>query len=86
MTEQDPVGQRDAQAVLQQIADQVRRDHEGDDVEVVREALRRRIAEAGMAPQPVKWVDDLGGEIAGRREMVVDRRLDRSEPEEADLR
>jgi hypothetical protein len=80
MTEQDPVGQRDAQAQLQQIADQVRARHGGAEVGIVRGELEQRIAAAGFPEQPEKWVHDLAAEISAQRDMVVDRRLAQREP------
>ncbi len=82
MTEQDPVGQRDAQAQLQQIADQVRARHGGDEVGIVRDDLTRSISAAGLPEQPEKWVGDLAAEISAGREMVIDRRLGQRGPSE----
>ncbi len=74
-TEQDPVGQQDVQAELQQVVDAVARAHGGDAVHVVRTALHEAIRAAGVPEQPVKWTDDAAGEIAGGRLLIVDRRI-----------
>ncbi len=82
MTEQDPVGQQEAQVRLQQIADVVEARHRGDEVGVVRAELQREISAAGLGEQPDKWLDDLAAEISAGRTMVVDRnRTDRTPTE-----
>jgi hypothetical protein len=75
MTDLEPRVQDEAQQRIQEIVDRVAAQHQGDDVEVVREALARALAEAGLPEQPEKWVSDTGGEIASGRRLVVDRAI-----------
>jgi len=78
MTEQDPVGQQDVQARLQEAVDAVGRTHSGAGTQQTRDALSASIAAAGLPEQPEKWLGDTAGELAAGRQVVVDRRLDRS--------
>ncbi len=75
MTEQDPVGQQDAQARLQQVVEQVRRDNAGSAPTAVRARLDEALTAAGLPLQPDKWTEDTAAEIAAGRSVVVDRRL-----------
>ncbi|MGQ7297285.1 hypothetical protein [Quadrisphaera sp. KR29] len=75
MPEPAPEAQHDRQRLLQEIVAGVHADHAGGDLDVVREALTRRIAERGFPEQPAKWVDDTAAEVSQGRHVVVDREL-----------
>ncbi|PWJ52703.1 hypothetical protein SAMN06264364_11874 [Quadrisphaera granulorum] len=75
MPEPAPEAQHDRQVLLQHIVSEVHAEHAGGDVDVVREALTRLIAERGFPEQPQKWVDDTAAELSQGRHVVVDREL-----------
>ena len=73
MSEQDPGVQHNRQALLQDVVRRVTDAHSGDDVHVVREALARTMAEAGIPEQPPVWFESTVDEIVEGRHVVVDR-------------
>lgn len=75
MPEPAPQAQHERQKLLQEIVSEVHADHAGGDLDVVREALARRIEERGFPEQPQKWVDDTAAEVSQGRHVVVDREL-----------
>lgn len=81
MTEQDPGLQRDRQMIIQDVVRSVTRAHGGQDVDVVRDALTRGLAEAGVPEQPQMWTQSTVEEISEGRHVVVDRALGKSEHE-----
>lgn len=83
------MGQQDIQARLQEAVDAVANTQDGAGMQQAQEALSATIAAAGLPEQPEKWLRDTAGELAAGRQVVVDRRLDRSPdtdrvPEHAD--
>lgn len=75
MPEPAPQAQHDRQRLLQEIVSEVHAAHAGGDVDVVREALTRGLADRGFPEQPAKWVDDTAAEMSQGRHVVVDREL-----------
>ena len=75
MSEQDPGVQRQRQALLQDVVRVVTEAHAGEDVEVVRAALAREMAAAGIPEQPPVWFESTVDEIVEGRHVIVDRHL-----------
>jgi hypothetical protein len=83
MTPKDPEPgvQHEAQVTIQEIVDQLASTHAGEDPDVVRAALARSIADAGLPEQPEKWVRDTATEVSAGRQVVIDRtRRDEDDP------
>ena len=73
--ELDPSVQRSRQELVQRVVAAVTEQHSGDDLDTVLGALARGLDEAGVPPQPEKWMSDTASEIVEGRHVVVDRHL-----------
>jgi hypothetical protein len=73
--ELDPSVQQSHQQLVQAVVADVTEQHSGEDLDTVLSALSRGLADAGVPPQPEKWLTDTASEIAEGRHVVVDRHL-----------